>query len=86
MNQADMTRLNLEKDQKVSVRNATGEMRLLLVRPFDVRAGNILMYYPEANVLVPRTVDPLSKTPGFKGVPVVIEPEDSAMNAVPVTP
>ena len=33
-----------------------------LVRPFDIRPGNAAMYYPEANVLVPRTVDPYSKT------------------------
>lgn len=77
MNQADMTRLKLKTDQKVSVRNSTGELRLLLARPFDVRAGNVLMYYPEANILVPRTVDPLSKTPGFKGVLITIEPEDA---------
>jgi hypothetical protein len=31
------------------------------------------MYYPEANVLVPRKLDPLSKTPVFKGVVVTID-------------
>jgi hypothetical protein len=31
------------------------------------------MYYPEANVLVPRSTDPLSRTPAFKGVEVWIE-------------
>lgn len=85
MNQDDMTRLNLKKDQKVSVKNSTGELRLLLARPFDVRAGNVLMYYPEANVLVPRSVDPLSKTPGFKGVPVSIEAEDVSVSQTPVS-
>jgi hypothetical protein len=30
------------------------------------------MYYPEANVLVPRHADPLSKTPAFKSVVVTI--------------
>ena len=34
------------------------------------------MYYPEANVLVPKDVDPLSKTPGFKSVAVTVEAED----------
>jgi anaerobic selenocysteine-containing dehydrogenase len=33
------------------------------------------MYYPEANVLVPRHADPQSKTPAFKCVLVKIEPE-----------
>lgn len=82
MNSADMERMGLKPDQKVSVKNSTGELRLLLARPFDVRAGNILMYYPEANVLVPRNVDPLSKTPGFKGVPVTVEPERVDATAV----
>jgi hypothetical protein len=31
------------------------------------------MYYPEANVLVPRIADPLSRTPAFKSVGVTIE-------------
>ena len=30
------------------------------------------MYYPEANVLVPRDVDPRSKTPAFKSVLVEV--------------
>ena len=33
------------------------------------------MYYPEANVLVPRTADPASKTPGFKNILVSVEPD-----------
>jgi anaerobic selenocysteine-containing dehydrogenase len=44
------------------------------VIPFDrIRAGNALMYYPEANVLVPRSLDPRSKTPAFKNVLVRVE-------------
>jgi hypothetical protein len=35
------------------------------------------MYYPEANVLVPRDVDPRSKTPAFKSVLVEIVPESA---------
>ena len=85
MNPTDMVRLKLKEDQQVCVRNSTGELRLQLVRPFDVRAGNVVMYYPEANILVPRTVDPLSKTPGFKGISVVIEPEKLPVNSLPVS-
>jgi hypothetical protein len=33
------------------------------------------MYYPEANRLVPTTVDLDSKTPAFKSVAVTVEPE-----------
>jgi anaerobic selenocysteine-containing dehydrogenase len=49
-------------------------VRNLLVRPYVIRAGNAAMYYPEANVLVPRDVDPRSKTPAFKAVLVQLEP------------
>jgi hypothetical protein len=31
------------------------------------------MYFPEANVLVPTTADPQSKTPAFKAVAVTVE-------------
>jgi anaerobic selenocysteine-containing dehydrogenase len=73
MNPADMTRLGLTRDQRVTVRSAAGALRNQLVRPFDVRAGNALMYYPEGNALVPRDVDPRSKTPAFKDVLIEIE-------------
>jgi anaerobic selenocysteine-containing dehydrogenase len=38
----------------------------------SIKPGNAAMYYPEANVLVSRATDPLSKTPAFKGVVVQI--------------
>ena len=70
----DVKRLGLGAEQRVTVRSATGVMHNILVRPFDrIRAGNALMYYPEANVLVARHADPLSKTPAFKGVLITIE-------------
>ena len=75
MSRTDIDRLGLRPDQRVRVRSSVGEMNYLLVRPFDIRAGNVLMYCPEANVLVPRAVDPQSKTPAFKNVLVTITPE-----------
>jgi hypothetical protein len=42
-------------------------------RVFDIRAGNAAMYYPEANVLIPRVADPLSRTPVFKSVAVRVK-------------
>jgi anaerobic selenocysteine-containing dehydrogenase len=33
-----------------------------------LRPGNLAMYYPEANALVPRRLDARSKTPAFKSV------------------
>ena len=40
---------------------------------FDLPRGSALAYYPEANVLCGTAVDPRSKTPAFKSVPVWIE-------------
>lgn len=77
LNLVDLDRLGIQPNQRVRVRSATGEMRWLLARSFDVRVGNAIAYYPEANVLVPRDVDPQSKTPGFKSVLVEIVPEPS---------
>jgi anaerobic selenocysteine-containing dehydrogenase len=69
----DIERLGLAENQRVTVASETGRMDGILVRPFpEIRAGNALMYYPEANVLVPRHADPLSKTPAFKSVVVTI--------------
>jgi molybdopterin-dependent oxidoreductase alpha subunit len=75
INPADMQRLGLSADQRVTVRSAVGELRGRLVRPYDVRQGNAAMYYPEANVLVPRDVDPRSRTPAFKAVVIEVVPE-----------
>lgn len=73
----DLSRLGLRPEQRVSVSSAVGRVRHVLARPYsDIRAGNALMYYPEANVLVPRSADPQSRTPAFKCVLVKIEPEE----------
>lgn len=75
MNAQDISRLGLKVNQRVCVKSQAGEMRYVLVREYDIRAGNVAMYYPESNVLVPSSVDPLSKTPAFKSVAVTIEAE-----------
>lgn len=75
MNRQDIERLGLQVDQPATVRSEVGVMRQILVRDYDIRAGNALMYYPEANVLVPTTTDPQSRTPAFKAVLVTVEPE-----------
>jgi hypothetical protein len=54
-------------------RSHTGAMPDILLRAVDIRAGNALMYYPEANSLVPTTTDAASKTPAFKSVLVTID-------------
>jgi anaerobic selenocysteine-containing dehydrogenase len=72
MNPEDMRRMDLSPDDRVTVRSATGEMRGLLAREADIRAGNAAAYYPEANVLVPRHADGHSGTPAFKNIPVTV--------------
>lgn len=68
MHPDDLRRLNLKHDQPVTVRSSTGELQHILARGYeDIRPGNALMYYPEANILIARTADPKSKTPAFKG-------------------
>lgn len=75
INHADIERLGLHVDQRVTVRSTAGSLSGILVRDYDIRAGNALMYYPEANVLVPAMTDPDSKTPAFKCVLVTVEPD-----------
>jgi anaerobic selenocysteine-containing dehydrogenase len=79
MNREDIQRLGLHVDRRVTVRSATGAMSGILVREHDIRAGNALMYFPEANVLVPATTDPDSKTPAFKCVLVTLEPDGAGV-------
>ena len=63
----DAMRWNLEEGDTVSVENEVGRMEVQ-VAIVSIRAGNGAMYYPEANVLVPRRIDPKSGTPAFKAV------------------
>jgi molybdopterin-dependent oxidoreductase alpha subunit len=71
MHPDDLQRLGLTHNQTVCVHSDTGKLQPILARGFpDIRPGNALMYYPEANVLVGRTSDPQSRTPAFKCVVV----------------
>ncbi|MCA9482913.1 MAG: FdhF/YdeP family oxidoreductase [Nitrospina sp.] len=75
MHEDDVSRLGLKEGQRVIVKNATGSMRNQKLMTYPIKPGNIMMYYPEANVLVPRQADERSHTPSFKSIPVEIEPE-----------
>jgi len=76
---ADIARLGLTAGQSVTITSEAGSMSGILVSAFEkIRPGNAAMYYPEANVLVPRRLDPLSRTPAFKNVLVRIEPASTA--------
>ena len=73
MHERDITRLGLSVDQCVTVRGDAGVLRGIIVRPFAIREGNAAMYFPEANILVPRDGDPESRTPAYKAVWVSID-------------
>ncbi len=72
MNPSDLARLGLKENDPVTLENSTGRMDKIKVREFNIKEGNILTYFPEANILVPRAVDPRSKTPGYKSVRVKV--------------
>ena len=75
MNRTDIERLGLTLDAPVTVIGPAGQLGGILVRAFDIKAGNVLMYYPEANALLSTEVDPESRTPAFKGATVTLRPE-----------
>lgn len=71
LNEDDARARGLARDQRVIAHNSTGEMEVL-VRFAELPPGNAAMYYPEANVLVPRVLDDRSATPAFKSATVSI--------------
>jgi molybdopterin-dependent oxidoreductase alpha subunit len=76
----DIQRLGLDASMTVTVRGPAGSLRGVRLHPFtEIRPGNAAMYYPEANVLVSRQVDPSSKTPAFKCVIVKLEIDQLAL-------
>ena len=74
---ADAAALGVAEGDRVTVRTAAGHLRVH-VAIVAIRAGNLAMYYPEANVLVPRRLDERSKTPAFKSVLARVTPDRSA--------
>ena len=73
MSAEDMKLLKIKQGSQVSVRSEHGVMRSLTVHQFDLPAGNLMVYYPEANVLIGRKADPRSQTPAFKSVAVAVD-------------
>ncbi|VAX39844.1 Putative formate dehydrogenase oxidoreductase protein [hydrothermal vent metagenome] len=74
MHPDDIQRLGVQPEQQVAVCSDTGRLESIYVRPFkEIRAGNAMMYFPEANRLVSRALDPQSKTPAYKNVLVWLE-------------
>lgn len=74
MNASDISALGLNEGDKVDLISDNGKMSAVSVYAFDVPEGNLLAYYPEANLLTSTDVDPRSKTPSFKSVNVSLHP------------
>ena len=68
----DLEKLKLKPEDKVDVSNTTGTLHGLNIALYDIKPGNVMCYFPEANVLVPQSVDQRSRTPSFKSVSVSI--------------
>jgi len=80
MNGEDIAELNLSAGDTIDITSAYGEMNAVKVFVFDVPRGNVMAYYPEANVLIGTTHDPRSKTPAFKSVAVALTPSNLKIN------
>jgi len=73
MSTKDIMSNELQAGNKVLVESSVGRMSVELTEG-ALRRGNVAMYYPEANELVPGKVDPKSRTPSFKRTQVKISP------------
>ena len=71
--EADAQSLGVVEGSPVMVSSSVGEMPAV-VAVVDISRGSAAMYYPEANAIVPRILDPKSHTPAFKSVAVRILP------------
>ena len=74
MNSEDVSEMGLSAGDLVDIKSAYGCMEKVKVFVFDLPRGNLMAYYPEANILIGLEHDPRSKTPAFKSVPVNIQP------------
>lgn len=72
MNNEDINSLGIQEGARVAVENETGILENQKVVAYPIKSGNVMMYYPEANILVPREYDNKSRTPSFKSIDVKV--------------
>lgn len=70
MSKQTMISLKLKSGDLVDVRSETGEMQGLKVVRCDLPENDLMLFYPEANVLTSQRCDPRSRTPAFKSIAV----------------
>lgn len=73
MSEADISALGIKSGDLVTLRSEHGQMNALRVVSFSLPPGDLMVYYPEANVLIGQDADPRSHTPAFKSVAVAVE-------------
>jgi len=83
MNEDEAKEMGLTHDDRVRVETETGSLEDLRVRFIDVSRGSLVMYYPEANALLPRKVDAKSGTPAFKNTPARVVKMSGPEKAAP---
>ncbi|MDB3993967.1 histidine kinase, partial [Gammaproteobacteria bacterium] len=76
MNPSDIENLDIKEGALVNVSNNLGQMKDLTIKSFDIKPGNIMTYFPEANILIPQDVDSRSRTPSFKSIEVTVLQKD----------
>jgi molybdopterin-dependent oxidoreductase alpha subunit len=82
MHPDDISRLGLTAGGRCRITSSAGTMRGQIVSAFEqIRPGNVAMYYPESNVLVPKSADPLSRTPAYKSIAVDVMADDGIVTA-----
>jgi len=74
MNRDDIDALGIAIGARVNLRSTQGVMAGVEVFEHDLPRGDVLAYFPEANLLTSNAIDPRSKTPAFKSTPIRIEP------------
>jgi molybdopterin-dependent oxidoreductase alpha subunit len=73
MSPDDLQQLDIEHGDNITVKSKTGTFNNAVAHSFDLPKGNIMAYYPEANILSAGDLDPRSLTPNFKSIPVAVE-------------
>ena len=64
MSPDDAERLELEEGYEVIVRSEIGRMKGI-IQLAPLKPGTLQAYWPEANVLIPRRIDPVSGAPDY---------------------
>lgn len=69
----DIAAAGMAPGDRANLVSAHGRMEGVTLRAYDIARFSVMAYYPEANVLTGREVDPRSRTPAFKATPVRLE-------------